>query len=62
MTEFENVLMKRDGMDKQEARRCRAEASELIEQMLDEGGGYDDIEDLLLNDYGLEMDYIFDLI
>jgi flagellar basal body-associated protein FliL len=62
MTDFEKTLMKRDGIDREEARRMRQEAREEINAMLEDGESYEEIEDMLLCDYGLEMDYIFDLI
>lgn len=62
MTEFEQVMMNRDGNDKQEAKQKRKEAREALYDILENGGGYDDIEDMMLDDYGLEMDYIFDLL
>lgn len=62
MTEFERVLMERDKADKEDARRSRQEARESLYDILDNGGSYDDVEDMLAGEYGLEMDYIFDLI
>lgn len=62
MTDFEKTLMNRDGIDREEARRMRQEAREEINAMLEDGESYEEIEDMLLCDYGLEMDYIFDLI
>lgn len=61
MTEFERVLMKRDGLTEDEAKLARREAMEEIAEML-EFGDYMDVEDFLAGEYGLEMDYIFDLI
>lgn len=61
-TEFEQVLINRDNISKEEAKRQRAEARSNLYDLLDEGCGYDEIEDMLLGDYGLEMDYIFDLL
>ena len=62
LTETQKVLMERDGMTEEEARaETRAVASE-IHEALSIGGSYEDIEDILLYDLGLEMDYIFDLL
>lgn len=61
-TQFEQVLMNRDNMSREEAMAERNSAREEILNMIEDGFGYDDVEDLLLSDYGLEMDYIFDLI
>ena len=62
MTEFEKAIMNRDEVSAEEAKRQRNEAREELYAMLEEGDSYNDIEDMLLCDYGLEMDYIFDLI
>jgi hypothetical protein len=62
MTEFEKVIMNRDEVSAEEAKRQRDEAREELYAMLEDGDSYDDIEDMLMYDYGLEMDYIFDLI
>lgn len=62
MTEFEQVMMERDGMSAEEARMERNNAREMLYDALAQGDDYEDIEDILAGDYGLEMDYIFDLI
>jgi hypothetical protein len=61
MTDFEKVLMNRDGMTKEEAKAERKRASEEFYNYINDGADYDDIEEML-DDYGLEMDYIFDLL
>ena len=62
MTDFEKVMMKRDGMTEEEARIARNEASERLYGILNNGGSYDEAEEMLLADYSLEMDYIMDLL
>ena len=62
MTDFEKVMMERDGYSKEEARMELNNAREMFYDALEHGDSYDDIEDMLAYDYGLEMDYIFDLI
>lgn len=62
MTEFEKVMMKRDGMTREEAREEREMISDEITSAIESGVSYSEIEDILLYDCGLEMDYIFDLI
>lgn len=62
MTSFEEVLISRDGLTKSEARREKEEVRNTILEMLEDGDGYDDIEDFLMYDYGLEMDYVEDLL
>ena len=61
-TETQKVLMERDGMTEEEARAETRAVSNEIHEALSIGGSYGDIEDILLYDLGLEMDYIFDLI
>lgn len=62
MTDFEQALMNRDGLTESEAKKARQEAREEFYRMMDDEGDYDDVSEFLLSEYGLEMDYIFDLI
>ena len=62
VTEFEKVLMNRDDMTKEEAHKERQNASEMLCNMLEDGAGYEEVEDTLMCEYGLEMDYIMDLL
>ena len=62
VTEFEKVLMNRDNMTKEEGHKEYQNASEMIFDMLEDGAGYEDVEDALMCEYGLEMDYIMDLL
>lgn len=62
VTEFEKVLMNRDDMTKEEAHKERQNASEMLCNMLEDDAGYEDVEDALMCEYGLEMDYIMDLL
>lgn len=62
VTEFEKVLMNRDNMTKEEAHKKYQNASEMIFDMLEDGAGYEEVEDALMCEYGLEMDYIMDLL
>ena len=62
VTEFENVLMNRDDMTKEEAHKERQNASEMLCNMLENGAGYEEVEDAIICEYGLEMDYIMDLL
>ena len=48
VTEFENVLMNRDNMTKEEAHKERQNASEMLCNMLEDGAGYEDVEDALM--------------
>ena len=62
MTDFEKVMMNRDGMTAKEAQEARNKAEHEVYAILEGGGGYDDVEDLMYGEYGLEMDYIMDLL
>lgn len=62
MTEFEKVLMNRDGATAEEAKAELDRLREDIYDLISEGASYDEVEDLLLDEAGLEMDYIFDLM
>lgn len=61
-SEFERALMSRDGISRAEAKRQRDEARNMLYDIMADEGDYDDVEDMLACEYGLEMDYIFDLI
>ena len=61
MSEIKYILMKRDGIS-------AAEADDIIEatkEEIDEAlavGDYDEVEDIMACNLGLEMDYIFELV
>ena len=56
------ILMERDELTEEEAREQVEEAAELINEIVAGGGSYEEAEEILLEDLGLEMDYIFDLL
>lgn len=60
MNNIIKILMNRDGLTYEEAREEYEITQEEILKSI--AGGYDDVEDILLNNLGLEMDYIFDFI
>ena len=62
MTSFEKVLMRRDGLTAEEAKQEKEEAIQKIDEIATNTGSYSEVEQMLLDDYGLEMDYIMDLI
>ena len=62
MTDFEKVLMNRDGLTESEAKAEHKRAREEFYNYINDDASYDDIEDMLLDEYGLEIDYLFDLI
>ena len=55
------ILMNRDGISAQDAieeiKIFKEDAQEAIDN-----GDFDEVEELLMNDLGLEPDYLFDLI
>ena len=55
MTELERVMMRRDDLTLEEVREMIEEAKMLI-------ADGDDPEDVLREEFGLEPDYIFDLL
>ena len=55
------IFMERDGMTKKEAVAYYKELREEIMEAINGGGGYSEVEDILLGE-GLEMDYIMDFI
>lgn len=60
--EFEGALMHRDGMTKSEAKKERQRAREMFNEIIESGGSYDEVEDMMCSEFGLEMDYIFDIM
>lgn len=62
MNTMKDVLKNRDGMNEVEATREMESARESLYDILENGGDYGDVENMMLDDYGLEMDYIFDLL
>lgn len=57
MTELTRILMKRDDLTQEEAE----ERIEEVREMLSEADPWD-AEEILADELGLEMDYIFDII
>ena len=62
MNKIVKILIERDKMSQQEAEDLLMEAKQEAENILDEDGGLEDIENVLNDYFGLEPDYIFDLI
>ena len=52
---IKRILIERDGMSEEEAEELLAEARELVLNGADP-------EEILLSDFGLEPDYVFDLL
>lgn len=60
MTIYQALLNQADG-DKGSAKENLKEIKDAYWEILNDGGGYEEIEELLY-DYGLEPDYIMDLL
>lgn len=61
INEIVTILMKRDGITKEEALNLIKETRELIYIAI-ANNSYDSIEDILASELGLEIDYIFTLL
>ena len=61
MNDTEKVFMNRDGLTATEAKEEFNGLREDVLTAIEDGAGYDNVEDMLL-DYGLEMDYIMDML
>lgn len=59
---MKEVLMNRDNMNEVEANNEVKTAKENMWDIIDNGGTLADLEDMMLCDYGLEMDYIEELL
>lgn len=55
------VLMNRDGVTEKEAKAQVAVAKERINEAI-EAGRFFEVDDIMYEELGLEMDYIFELI
>ena len=56
------ILMSRDNITQDEAEHIFKNVREEINDILEDGGSYDDVEDIMYCELGLEMDYIFDIL
>ena len=61
MNKIVSILMTRDGISENEAQNILDDCRSEIEDVLNMGGGYDEVEDIIKYFLGLEMDYLFDL-
>ena len=55
------ILMKRDNITEQEAKKLVSRVSEEITYAI-EAGQYDEVEDIMYTELGLEMDYIGEVL
>lgn len=61
MNRVVEILMKRDGNTKEEAESRLAECRRLCAEYL-AAGDYIMIDDMIMEELGLELDYIFDIL
>ena len=61
MEHITDVLVRRDGITEDEAERQVADFREEIEDLIMEGD-LEGIEDALMDDFGLEPDYLMDIL
>lgn len=61
MNKVVEILIERDKMTKENAEKRIAETREEIYEAMD-AGDIDCVEDILMDELGLEMDYIFDVL
>lgn len=61
MNRVVGILMKRDHNTKEEAESRLAECRRLCDECL-VSGDYESMEDMIYSEFGLEMDYIFDIL
>lgn len=58
MKEIIQILMRRDGMTYDEARRYLKEVSEEIAEAIEEQASLEEIEDIVMSELRLEPDYV----
>lgn len=56
-----SILMERDGMSREDAKRHLKYVRELINDAISSGDFYE-IEEIMYSELGLEMDYVFELV
>lgn len=61
MNKIVDILMKRDGLTRDEAEQRVEETREMMNDAVDLGD-YEEVEDIMCSELGLEMDYIFDIL
>lgn len=59
---MKEVLMNRDNMSEAEANNEIKTAKENMWDIIENGGTLEDLEDMMMCDYGLEMDYLEELL
>ena len=61
MNKIVKILMKRDNLTEEEAKNQFEYVKEMINDAVS-SGDYDEVEDIMYSELGLEMDYIMDII
>lgn len=61
MNKIINILMKQDNLTKEEATNIYQEAKVRINEAIANDNIFE-VEDIMIEEFGLEMDYIFDII
>lgn len=61
MNEIISILMKRDNLTREEATNVYQEAKARIDEAIANDSVFE-VEDIMMEEFGLEMDYIFDII
>lgn len=61
MNKIISILMKRDNLTKEEATNIYQEAKARIDEAIANDSIFE-VEDIMMEEFGLEMDYIFDII
>lgn len=56
------ALMHRDNMTLEEATSLFEQVRDEIHDVIADGGSYDEVEDIMYCELGLEMDYIYDIL
>lgn len=62
MNQIVNVLMNRDGMSVSEAKRKLSEVRMMVMGVIADGGDCAEVEEIMIDELGLEPDYIYDLL
>lgn len=62
MVEIIDILMRRDLMSEEEARALVQQTQEEIDEAISEGAGYDEVQDIIQYNLGLEPDYMMDFL
>lgn len=62
MNQVVKILMERDGLTEEEAKAEFRKSRKEIYEAIHDGANVDEVEDLVSDLFGLEPDYIFDIL